>query len=122
MVYKNIFEQRYYEDYELPLDARLIQEQPAARIAGAEVRILVSQGPKENRINLTMVGDGYTLAERDKFFSDANRITHELFTGSTFASYLPLFNVYAVFSPSHESGITDGDIRRASRDRSLASQ
>jgi len=75
---------------------------------GAEVKTLVMQGPTENRINLTIVGDGYTLSEKDKFFADAKRTTENLFKGSTFASYLPLFNVFAVFVPSNQSGIGDG--------------
>jgi hypothetical protein len=73
----------------------------------SEVRSLVSQGPTSNRINLTIVGDGYTLDEKERFFADANRLTQELFTGSTFASYLPLFNVHAVFVASNESGLSD---------------
>ncbi|MCA9794973.1 MAG: hypothetical protein KC910_24360, partial [Candidatus Eremiobacteraeota bacterium] len=74
---------------------------------GSEVRTLVSQGPSENRIDLTIVGDGYTEAEKCKFFEDAKRLTDDMFVGHTFASYLPLFNVHAVFVPSHESGLTD---------------
>lgn len=73
----------------------------------AELKTLVLQGPVKNRINLTIVGDGYTDAEKDKFFEDAQRITDDLFKEQTFSSYLPLFNVFAVFVPSHESGITD---------------
>lgn len=74
---------------------------------GSEVRTLVHQGPIKNRINLTIVGDGYTLKEKEKFFDDAQRITSDLFEQKTFSSYLPLFNVYAVFVPSKDSGITD---------------
>lgn len=72
-----------------------------------EVRTLVQQGPDRNRIKLVMVGDGYQEREKEKFFEDAKRITESLFTGSTFATYRPLFNVYAVFVPSVDSGITD---------------
>jgi hypothetical protein len=75
---------------------------------GSEVRSLVSQGPVQNRINLTIVGDGYTMAEKAKFFADAQRITDDLFQGQTFAGYLPLFNVNAVFVPSSQSGLGDG--------------
>ena len=74
---------------------------------GSEVRTLVEQGPTGNRINLTIVGDGYTAEEKEKFFGDARRMTNDLFEGDTFKSYLPLFNVYAVFVPSRESGLTD---------------
>ncbi len=75
---------------------------------GSEVRTLVAQGPSKNRIDLTIVGDGYTEAEKAKFFLDAQRITDELFGNATFKSYLPLFNVHAVFVPSKQSGIGDG--------------
>jgi len=73
----------------------------------AELRKLVVQGQPENRINLTILGDGYTEAEREIFFEDAQRITDDLFLEDTFASYLPLFNVYAVFVASKDHGITD---------------
>ncbi|MFN3454835.1 MAG: M64 family metallopeptidase [Pseudobdellovibrio sp.] len=74
-----------------------------------EVRTLVDQGPTQNRINLTILGDGYTLSEKEKFFSDAERITKSLFSDETFTSYLPLFKVHAVFVASKISGIGDGE-------------
>lgn len=50
-------------------------------------------------------GDGYTLSERDRFFKDIRRLTSDMFNGTTFATTLPLFNIWAVFKPSKESGI-----------------
>lgn len=76
-------------------------------VAGTEVRTIVNQGPAQNRICLTFTGDGYTEAEKEKFFADVARLVDDLFNGKTFASYTSLFNVYAVFVPSQESGITD---------------
>lgn len=73
----------------------------------SEVREIVKQGPDSNRIILTILGDGYTLAEKEKYFQDVERIVNDLFREVTFKSYLPLFNIYAVFTPSQESGITD---------------
>lgn len=78
---------------------------------GAEVRTIVSQGPANNRIDLTIVGDGYTEAEKNRFFEDAQRLTREMFVGRAFASYLALFNVHAVFVPSKDSGITDTETK-----------
>jgi hypothetical protein len=75
---------------------------------GSEVRTLVRQGPVENRIDLTIVGDGYTESEKAKFFDDAEKIVQDLFGHETFATYLPLFNVHAVYVPSRESGVGDG--------------
>lgn len=74
----------------------------------SEVRVLIQQGPWDNRINFTIVGDGYTLSEKDKFFADAQRMANDLFVKQTFQSFLPLFNVSAVFVASNKSGIGDG--------------
>lgn len=54
------------------------------------------------------MGDSYTLREQAKFFDDIQRLTDEMFTGDTFAQYLPLFNVWAAFLPSQDSGIGVG--------------
>jgi hypothetical protein len=102
------------EEYLLPdtmidieIQQKLLKNQ-FLNLPKAEFREIVVQGPKENRINLTILGDGYTESEKEKFFADAKRTTEGLFVGKTFASYLPLFNVYAVFVPSNQSGIGDG--------------
>ncbi|MBL7716820.1 MAG: hypothetical protein JNL01_15245 [Bdellovibrionales bacterium] len=84
-----------------------IRTAPPVIVPGSEFRPILVQGPEANRICLTITGDGYTESERERFFQDAARITDGLFKGRTFSSYLPLFNVYAVFVPSTESGITD---------------
>jgi|GEM_PF-1248815 len=76
-----------------------------------ELRVIREQGPKENRINLTVLGDGYTLAEKERFFEDVEWMVRGLFETPTFESYLPLFNVYAVYAPSNVSGIGDGSPR-----------
>jgi hypothetical protein len=73
-----------------------------------EVRTLVSSGSPANRIDLVFMGDGYTIAEREKFFSDMQRLVNDMFVGQTFTSYLPMFNVHAVFRPSNRSGIGRG--------------
>jgi len=70
-----------------------------------EVIKLVESGPSSNRIDLVFMGDGYTEAERTKFIGDMKRLTNDIFQGKTFSSYLPLFNVYAVYRASKESGI-----------------
>ena len=73
-----------------------------------EVRTLVHSGPSANRIDLVFMGDGYTASEREKFFSDITRLVNDMFIGKTFTSYLPVFNVHAVFRASSVSGIGHG--------------
>lgn len=105
------YEEILYSEAGLPSKLRALARRSVNRgraaWPGSEVRTLVNQGPSANRIDLTIVGDGYTSQEKDRFFADAQRITQDLFVGKTFSSYLPLFNVHAVFVPSNESGITD---------------
>lgn len=78
---------------------------PMAR--GSKVWEVIKQGPDNNRIVLTILGDGYTLEEEQKYREDVQRIVNDLFGGKTFKSFLPLFNIYAVFVPSSDSGISD---------------
>lgn len=83
----------------------------ALRLATADVPMIkkiVDSGNPSNRIDVVFMGDGYTLSEESKFFDDIQRLTDEMFTGDTFAQYLPLFNVWAAFLPSNESGIGVG--------------
>ncbi|MBI4925605.1 MAG: hypothetical protein HY843_06740, partial [Bdellovibrio sp.] len=103
-----IYEELLFEDQYLPTLYKNYMDQtnsvdPELQ-RESEVRTLVLQGPTKNRINLTILGDGYTTNEKQKFFDDAQRITDDLFKAKTFSSYLPLFNVFAVFLPSQDSG------------------
>jgi hypothetical protein len=49
-----------------------------------ELRTIIKQGPDKNRIILTIIGDGYTLAEKNKFFSDVQMLVDDMFVGVTF--------------------------------------
>ncbi|KAJ3415593.1 hypothetical protein HDV05_004644, partial [Chytridiales sp. JEL 0842] len=69
---------------------------------------IVDNGPPSNRIDVVFMGDGYTVNERERFFADMRRLTDDMFTGPTFVSTRPLFNIWAVFQPSQESGIGVG--------------
>lgn len=69
---------------------------------------LLETGPSANRIDLVFMGDGYTTAERELFIEDAKRIFAEMFETPTFRAYRPLFNIWAVYRPSVESGIGKG--------------
>jgi hypothetical protein len=73
-----------------------------------EVIPIIHSGESANRIDVVFMGDGYTAAERERFFSDIQRLTSDMWSGITFSSYLPLFNVWALYRPSLESGIGVG--------------
>ncbi|KAI9362932.1 IgA peptidase M64-domain-containing protein [Zopfochytrium polystomum] len=73
-----------------------------------EVIKIIDSGPPKNRIDVVLMGDGYTAAQRDRFVDDMKRLVDDMWTGKTFASYTPLFNVWAIFKPSREDGIGVG--------------
>jgi hypothetical protein len=65
---------------------------------------LVVTGSPANRVDLLIMGDGYTEAQRDKFFSNANHLAQNLFNISPYREYKNFVNLYALFTPSQESG------------------
>ncbi|WP_340084141.1 M64 family metallopeptidase [Siminovitchia sp. FSL H7-0308] len=73
-------------------------------------------GPASERLNLIILGDGYTADEMDKFHEDVDRNQNVQWSVEPFRSYRNYFNVYMVETPSKESGIScdpdDGNVRR----------
>lgn len=102
-----IYEEVFWPYESAPSEYNQFMKSIEADIAGSEFRIIAEQGPTQNRICLTFLGDGYTDAEKEKFFHDVAAMVDDLFNGQTFQSYKSLFNIYAVFVPSKDSGITD---------------
>lgn len=69
-----------------------------------EVRMIRYNGSPSEKADLVFVGEGYTAAEQDKFFADAERFTGALFKISPFDGYEDDFNIWAVGLVSEESG------------------
>jgi hypothetical protein len=63
-------------------------------------------GPSPEKVDLLIVGDGYTAAEMKKFISDAKRLSRHLFQVSPFHERQNDFNVWAIAAPTHESGVS----------------
>ena len=63
-------------------------------------------GPSADKVDLLIMGDGYTAAEMKKFEADARRLTQYLFSVSPFKERARDFNVWALALPTSESGIS----------------
>jgi hypothetical protein len=77
---------------------------------------VLENGPPAEKLDLVLLGDGYTAAEMDKWHGDARRLTEILFSVSPFKERKADFNVWAVDTPSPESGVSrpsDGVYRRS---------
>lgn len=70
-----------------------------------EVFALFENGPPAKKVDLLVMADGYTAAEKDKFKKDVERLVGVMFDTEPYKSHKSDFNVRALFQPSAESGI-----------------
>jgi hypothetical protein len=73
--------------------------------AGATIAIHRAGDPAQ-KLDLLILGDGYTAAERSKFERDARRLTQVLFQTSPFKERQADINVWGLVPPAAQSGIS----------------
>ena len=66
---------------------------------------ILENGPRDKRINMVILGDGFTAGQQADFVADASNLVDYLFNKSPFNQYKNYFNVYAVKVISAESGV-----------------
>ncbi len=69
-------------------------------------RYLLRSGSPDKAIDLAILAEGYTEAEMDVFYRDAQAVADALFSYEPFRSRKDRFNIVAVASPSEESGVS----------------
>jgi hypothetical protein len=62
-------------------------------------------GESANKVDLLVLGDGYTLEERGKFEKDAARLLEKIFAIEPFKTHKNDFNVWGLCPASQKSGI-----------------
>jgi hypothetical protein len=85
-----------------PSDAGIDRSAPPKLNVWAVAR----NGAPRDKVDLLLLGDGYTAAEMDKWHRDALRTTEQLFAVSPFKEHRQDFNVWAVDTPAEESGVS----------------
>lgn len=73
--------------------------------APAQVLELHVSGAPPDKVDVVLLGDGYTAGEADKFAADALRLTRALFTYSPFKERAGDFNVWGINPPATQSGV-----------------
>jgi hypothetical protein len=81
----------------------VIRKQPPAPVKPIGIRV---NGPSEDKVDLLIVGDGYTQADMKKFEAAARRLADHLFQVSPFKEREKDFNVWAIALPTQESGVS----------------
>ncbi|MFI9028173.1 M64 family metallopeptidase [Streptomyces sp. NPDC053560] len=88
-----------------PAGAAAQQQDAITGSSGAKVLPIQSTGPAEKRFNLVFLGDGYTSDEMPEFRANVEKHLNVLWSTEPFASYRSYINVWAVETPSAESGV-----------------
>jgi len=71
-----------------------------------EVIALQRRGDPADKVDLLLLGDGYTARERGKFEKDARRLMDVLFSTSPFKERREDFNVWGLCPPAAQPGIS----------------
>ena len=81
----------------------VIRKQEAAPAKPISIRV---NGPSPAKVDLLIMGDGYTAADMKKFEADARRLADYLFTVSPFKERAADFNVWGLAVPTAQSGVS----------------
>jgi hypothetical protein len=84
-----------------PADMFIVREKPAADILVVEQ---VKSGPPADKVDLVILGEGYTAAEQEKFRKDLARFSDTFFSQEPYSTYRDRFNITGLLKPSAESG------------------
>lgn len=89
---------------EVDTDAQdVVKKQPPAPAGLIPVMV---NGPSPQKVDLLILGDGYTQADMKKFEADARRLSQHLFSVAPFRERAADFNVWAMAVPTQESGVS----------------
>ncbi|HLJ74999.1 MAG TPA: M64 family metallopeptidase, partial [Thermoanaerobaculia bacterium] len=78
---------------------------PADRAPAGHVWSVIESGPPSQKVDLLVIGEGYTKAELPKFHRDVQRMVGKLFAAEPFKSRKKDFNVRALDLIEAQSGV-----------------
>jgi len=97
---------RFAEIWRVRIDPNdyLVHQESAAY--AQYVVAIENNGDPATKVDLLLLGDGYTVDEQDAFLEKARELTEELFATSPFMERRSDFNVWALAPPSDQSGVS----------------
>ncbi len=106
-LYKRRDDGKFREIYACRIDPQAYTINRSALITGHKLWNLFRNGNPKDKIDILILGDGYTRKEKRKFHADAKRLAGALFDIEPFRSRQSDFNVRAIDIFSPESGISN---------------
>jgi hypothetical protein len=105
-VYGRDADNRFVPTWSVRVDPQALDVERVAMPAPTAPIAIRDNGDPANKVDLLLLGDGYTAAEMDKFQADARRLADRLFSVSPFKERASDFNVWALAVPVPASGIS----------------
>ncbi len=96
----------FREVWTLLIDPSAPDVDRTAQQANSHVWAVMKNGEPAEKVDLLLIGDGYTAAEMNKWHKDAQRLTETLFSVSPFKERRSSFNVWALDLPAEASGVS----------------
>lgn len=92
--------------WSVPVDPAALDVERVSMPLPAQPIAIRQHGDPARKVDLLLLGDGYTAAQMDKFAADARRLADRLFSVSPFKEHASDFNVWALAVPVPEPGIS----------------
>ena len=77
----------------------------AAQSNAQTLTTVINNGPSSNRVDLVVLGDGYTSAEMGKYMNDVQQFVLNMFAQQPYFEYQRYFNVHRIDIASPHSGV-----------------
>lgn len=106
---RNKADMKFYSILRHEIDPSSMFIDKAPLVDNKVVKIQDNGGPTD-KVDLVFIAEGYTEAELDKFFKDAERFSEALFACPPFDTCRDDFNVWAVGTVSMDSGTSSSGI------------
>jgi hypothetical protein len=90
---------------EINPDPAARQVNPSDIVHPNKVDLISENGPADKKVDIVILGDGYSQKEMDKFRKDAARLAGNLMNAEPFKSRSKDFNIRAVETPGESSGV-----------------
>lgn len=91
--------------FDINPDPAMRQVNPGELVHSNKVDIIAENGPAEKKVDIVILGDGYTEKEMVKFRSDAARLSGFMMNKEPYVSRKSDFNIRAIETPAEASGV-----------------
>ncbi len=105
IIKKRDAQNKFRQIWTAEIDPSSRQVNPAERINARRINVIADNGPSQEKLDIVILGDGYTSAEMEKFRSDASRLSEVLLSAEPFSSRRNDINIRSVETPSEVSGV-----------------